>query len=247
MALVPLAKLRTDGGTQIRASTRQGIVDRYADQELAYRARRKEDPKFGLHFPPIEAFWDESYYWLISFHRFFAFQKIGLKATEVYVHLGTLDDAILYAAKSNNDHGLQMDPDDFRSAARALLSNPKWSRMSNRAIADHIGCREKIVRDAADELSASKTQMRDREIDVQRNGTTYTMTPHRKPRLQDLPPAEQAQKINAAEAAARLKLARDTAGKHLERAIEVLAPHAEFSRAVQAVMMAQERLAAAAE
>lgn len=162
---LPLGSIRTDGDTQPRVKTDYEAVDEYAEVMRAKPKRHK--------FPPLDVFWDGESYWLVSgFQRFLAAQKAGLKEFACEVHEGTLADARWFAAATNQDHGVRRSNEDKRKAAEmALILRPKES---NRAIAEHCGVSEGLVRDARKELEASAqiTQMRERE--VQRGGTTYT-------------------------------------------------------------------------
>lgn len=68
MTLLPIADIRTDGGTQSRVQLDWIAVSEYA-------AAMKD----GAQFPPIVVFHDGSDYWLADgFHRLDAANKAGL-------------------------------------------------------------------------------------------------------------------------------------------------------------------------
>ncbi len=66
--LLPINRIRTDGGTQPRAALDINTIRDYA--ELLHN---------GVKFPPVDVFWDRSEYWLADgFHRLRAMQEAGL-------------------------------------------------------------------------------------------------------------------------------------------------------------------------
>ena len=82
--LIPLEKIRRDGGTQPRASINHQTVLEYV-----------EDMKNGDSFPPVVVFYDGEIYWLADgFHRVEAAFGAGLTEIAVKVKQGTRRDAI---------------------------------------------------------------------------------------------------------------------------------------------------------
>jgi hypothetical protein len=143
---LPLDQLRLDGETQPRAELNCATIDDYAE-ELAN----------GAEFPPAEAMFDGSHYWLWSgFHRYHGHKKAGRKTIMVRVTTGTLDDARWLALGTNKDHGLRRSNADKRRAAeRALAMRPE---MSNRAIAEWVGVSYELVNDVRKALTESVSQ-----------------------------------------------------------------------------------------
>ncbi|MBC7784975.1 MAG: ParB N-terminal domain-containing protein, partial [Burkholderiales bacterium] len=87
MPKLAIKKIRTDGGTQPRAALDTFTVDAYAD-----------DMKRGDKFPPVDAFFDGTDYWLArGFHRTAAADRSGRKDIEATIHQGTRRDAILFS------------------------------------------------------------------------------------------------------------------------------------------------------
>jgi transposase len=166
--LVTLADIRTDAGTQPRA----GIdSDRVAQMREAIAADAK--------LPPIEVFYDgEDYYLVDGFHRFTAYREEGHGKVECVVHQGSLEEAQWASYAANQDHdtaGLRRTNDDKRRAVEAALRHPKAAKMSNRAIAEHVGvshqtvmrARQVICNNVADTPAIVRT--------VERAGKTYEM------------------------------------------------------------------------
>lgn len=124
-AALELDKIRTDGGTQTRASLDYETV-------LAYAA----DMQAGDQFPPIEVYYDGSAYWLADgFHRLEATRENGEKHISARVHQGTQRDAVLASASANARHGLRRTNQDKRRAVIRLLKDAEWGQWSDREIA----------------------------------------------------------------------------------------------------------------
>ncbi len=127
--VLPLADLRTDGGTQPRASLSEETVAEYAEAMAA-----------GVRFPPVVAFYDGTDRWLADgFHRVQAAQVAGRDSIEVDIRQGTRRDAVLYAAGANAQHGLRRTNADKRRAVFTLLADPEWSAWSDQEIARRCG------------------------------------------------------------------------------------------------------------
>lgn len=132
----PIARIRRDGGTQSRSSIPAEFTDRYA-----------EDMQRGDIFPPIDVFHDGENYWLANgFIRVSAAEKLKLTEIEIKVHQGTLRDAQLFSFQANCDHGCRRTDDDIDRAIVAMLTDPEWSKWSNREIARRCHTSEKTVR-----------------------------------------------------------------------------------------------------
>jgi hypothetical protein len=131
MAAVKLAisKLRTDCGTQPRAALNMAIVKDYAD---AMRA--------GAKFPPVDAFYDGTDYWLADgFHRCRAASVAELAEIAATVHQGTRQDAQWFSYAANKTNGIYRSNEDKQRAVKAALKHPKSASMSDSAIAKHLG------------------------------------------------------------------------------------------------------------
>lgn len=117
--------IRTDGGTQSRDGLSEATIKEYTEKFLD-----------GAQFPALVVFYDGAEYWLADgFHRIAAAQDAQIDLIECYVMQGTQRDAILFSVGANGRHGLPRTNDDKRRAVQTLLSDPEWSRWSNREIA----------------------------------------------------------------------------------------------------------------
>lgn len=141
---LPTALIRTDGGTQPRASLNQQTVDDYA-RDLAR----------GDVFPPVTVFYDGQSYWLADgFHRLKATQQTGASTITAQVRSGTRREAILYSLGANTSHGLRRSNADKRRAVLTLLSDPEWLLWSNAQIAKQCGVDEGLIRKLKGELTS---------------------------------------------------------------------------------------------
>lgn len=123
--LLKLSQIKATQVTQSRCEINTFQVDDYV-----------EALKNGDQFPPVEVFCNQDDYYLVDgFHRFEAYQKIGLIEVEAIIHDGDLRDAILYAAGVNADHGLPRTYADKRKAALTLLEDSEWGQWSDSEIA----------------------------------------------------------------------------------------------------------------
>jgi len=130
-----ITSIRTDGGTQPRATYHYGIVDSFA-----------EDMEAGANFPPIVVFFDGSDYWLADgFHRVLAAKKIDRSEIDADVRQGTLQDAQWYSYSVNQAHGLRRSNEDKKRAVEAALAHPKAAGMSDDLIADHVGVSQQMI------------------------------------------------------------------------------------------------------
>jgi hypothetical protein len=135
MARLAVDRIRTDGATQPRAAIHEPTVAEYAEAIEA-----------GVVLPPVTVFNDGGTYWLADgFHRVAATKRIGCLDIEVDLRVGTRRDAMLHSFGANATHGLRRTNDDKRRAIVAMLSDPDWSRWSNRQIAKACGVSSDMV------------------------------------------------------------------------------------------------------
>lgn len=141
--LINSENIRTDGGTQARENINYPIVDEYADAMEA-----------GIEFPPLVVFFDGSDYWLADgFHRLYAYRQQGTQPIACEVRSGSQDDAVLYAVGTNSEHGLRRTNADKRKAVMMVLG--RWSKWSDRKIAEACGVSNHLVADARKQLGES--------------------------------------------------------------------------------------------
>ncbi len=130
-----ITTIRTDGGTQPRATYHFGHADAYA-----------EDMEAGAVFPPVVVFYDGADYWLADgFHRVLAATKIGRTDIDADVRQGTQQDAQWYSYSVNQAHGLRRSNEDKERAVEAALRHPKAVGMSDELIATHVGVSSRTV------------------------------------------------------------------------------------------------------
>lgn len=127
--------IRIDGNTQSRVSINQTAV-------LDYSNALSD----GDALPPVTVFFDGVDYWLADgFHRYHAYLNIGRASIPAKIKKGTQRDAIMFGFSANNDHGLRPTTEDKAKSVRAMLNDPEWSEMSDRAIARIAGCSHPTV------------------------------------------------------------------------------------------------------
>jgi hypothetical protein len=120
--MLELTKIRTDGGTQMRAKLSEKVIEEYA---AAMREGHRAD------FPPLVVFFDGTDYWLADgHHRYHAAQRMmhGVRydTFDCEVHRGSRREAIIYAAGANATHGLRRTNADKHRAVMALLDDPEF-------------------------------------------------------------------------------------------------------------------------
>jgi hypothetical protein len=137
--------LRRDGGTQVRETMNAATVQDYADA-LAE----------GVEFPAVTVFFDGEAHWLADgFHRVLAHERAGLVDVLAEVRTGSKEDALIFAAGANRNHGLPMGAGDRRRAVEVLLKTEKWAGKSAREIAAHVGCSPSTVTKIRDEMAST--------------------------------------------------------------------------------------------
>lgn len=158
-----ISQIRMDGGTQPRADINDAVVHEYAEAMTA-----------GATFPPVVVFHDGTDHWLADgFHRVRAALYLGQATIDADVRQGTRRDAILHSVGANAVHGLRRTNEDKRRAVELLLTDPEWSRWSDRRIALQCGVDQKTVLRLRGRLSEELPQMANPTRTVTRNGTTY--------------------------------------------------------------------------
>ena len=145
METLPLGKIRTDGGTQMRVNIDTSTMLEYRDAW-----------KTGVEFDPIDVFYDGTAYWLADgFHRFYGAREAKKKDIVARVHTGSVRDATLFACGANLGHGLRRTSADKRQAVLVLLEDGEWSTWSDRVIADKCGVGNQLVSQVRAELCES--------------------------------------------------------------------------------------------
>jgi hypothetical protein len=169
--MVPLARIPTDQGAQMRVKVRAGVVADYA------AAMKVQIGEGGLRFPAVVLFSDGQEQWLADgFHRVLAARKVGLTEISAEVRPGTQRDAVLFGIWINGVHGLQWTRADKRKAVGVLLADPEWSQWNDREIARRCHVGNSMVSRMRRRLSVSETsetQITGRK--VRRGDSVYVM------------------------------------------------------------------------
>ncbi|MBE3099911.1 MAG: ParB N-terminal domain-containing protein [Planctomycetes bacterium] len=128
-----LDAIRLDGGTQPRVRIDPETVREYAERMCA-----------GDQFPPVQVYYDGTDHWLSDgFHRVKAAVEAGQTTIPAEVWEGTRDDAFWMSLAANKDHGLRRSNDDKARAVKAALAAKP--RLSDGAIAEHVGVSDRMV------------------------------------------------------------------------------------------------------
>lgn len=132
---VPLDRIDTTGGTQMRVRIDDATVVEYRDAMLD-----------GAEFPPVVVFREGGKHWLADgFHRYRARIAAGARDVRALVHVGDRTDAIVFAVGANKTNGLRRTNADKQMAIRAALSIERLAGMSDRAIAELVGVHHETV------------------------------------------------------------------------------------------------------
>lgn len=133
--IIKIDAIRLDGGTQTRGWMDQDNVADYA-----------ELMKNGVVFPPVQIIYDGENYWLTDgFHRVSAAKKAGIADIAADITPGTLQDAQWASYAANKSHGLRRNRHDTQRAIDAALLHPNGANLSDRQIAEYIGCSHPTV------------------------------------------------------------------------------------------------------
>lgn len=163
---IELKRIRSDGGTQMRAGLSQDTINEYV-QAL-------EDAVGAWPFPPVIAYYDGEVYWLADgFHRVAAVKQHERNAAVLTdVRSGSRRDAILHAAGANANHGLRRTNADKRRAVETLLRDQEWARWSDGEIAKRCQVSDRFVAAIRKELSPNGSEIPTERI-VTRGTQTY--------------------------------------------------------------------------
>ncbi len=207
---VAIDLLRIDGGTQIRAALNLDAISDYTHRTVA-----------GEVAPPVDVYFDGSQYWLANgFHRYHAAKVLEQIDIRANVHVGTKDDAILFACGANADNGVPRTATDKRNAVESALRvyAGRGVRGSDEVIAKVCRVSDRFVRSLRQELTTSdlgtvpkltlptKTKGKDgRTRETKNNGK-------KKPKPESIPPEEESEE-HTQEAPRRMNEKHETVRK----------------------------------
>jgi len=125
-----------EGGYLARAKIDQATV---ADYATAYVN--------GETLPPVTVAVDQNgRHWLADgAHRIEALDGLEIDQIDAEIFEGTERDALWFAAGANARHGRRLTRADQQAALEIVLTDPRSEKMSNRAIARHVGCSHPTV------------------------------------------------------------------------------------------------------
>ncbi len=168
MTMVRIDKIRRDDSAQARFATSPDVVREYAETMEKFEC-------LGTPiFPRIVLFFDGADHWLADgFHRVEAANKCGLEEIDADVRPGTQRDAVLFAAGANQDHGLQRNPLDKRTAVKVLLEDPEWSTWSDPVIAEHCGVSHSFVWGIRKDMNPTCFENKSDGVRKGKDGRTY--------------------------------------------------------------------------
>jgi hypothetical protein len=154
---LPIDRLRTDGGLQLRARIDQEHVERLRDAFADVAADQA--------VPAVEVIWDSKDYWVWDGnHRVLGAQQAGRETIRCNVEKGTQRDAILKAAGANHNHGLPRTNADKRHAVLALLADKQWGKRSDRWIADACKVSHPFVASVRADLERKQQAAAERQL-----------------------------------------------------------------------------------
>ena len=131
---MPLDRILSGPGTQIRALIQPAAIARYASA--------MNDP--AIELPPVVVFQDGKRYILADgFHRVAAARKNGLTEIRAEIRPGTHVDALRYALSANTGPGLARTYRDKRRSVALALA--QWPESSTREIARICGVSDPFV------------------------------------------------------------------------------------------------------
>jgi hypothetical protein len=147
-AELAISSIRLDGGTQSRAVLSRVTVTEYSEAMTG-----------GATFPPVVVYRDAGgVQWLADgFHRVHAAQKNGQSAIKAEVRDGSQRDAILFSVSANAAHGLRRSAADKKHAVELLLADGKWSKKSDRWIAEAAGVGHPFVAKVRSQLESDSS------------------------------------------------------------------------------------------
>jgi hypothetical protein len=101
---------------------------------------------------------DGGYYLVDGWHRYHAAQKLDMKDIVVTIHHGNSKDALAFALKANQAHGIRRTNADKRRAVEVALA--EWPDLSSRSLADLCGVSHEFVQQVRDQVSTVDTSTR---------------------------------------------------------------------------------------
>lgn len=142
---LPLAEIVLDADVQPRARIDPRVVEEYVERLDG-----------GHTLPPVDVFDDGQQKLLAEgFHRTEAHRKLGHVEIACLVHQGSKHDAIWFAIKANQTHGLRRTTADKQRAVKMALRHPNGAGMSDSQIAEVVGVSHTMVAKYREKLEST--------------------------------------------------------------------------------------------
>ncbi len=142
---LPLAEIVLDANVQPRAKIDPRVVEEYVERIAA-----------GHTLPPVDVFDDGQQKFLAEgFHRGEAHRKLEHVEIACRVHQGSKQDAIWFAIKANQTHGLRRTTADKQRAVEMALRHPNGAGMSDSQIAEVVGVSHTMVAKHREKLEST--------------------------------------------------------------------------------------------
>ena len=171
---IKLEKLVITAGTDVRSEICEATVLEYG--EAAHKKSK---------FPPLVVFdtKDDGLLLADGFHRYFGFERQGIKEWDCDIRDGTRADAIKFALGCNTTHGLRRSNADKRHSV--LIAFKEFSKLSNRAIAEVCAVSSTLVDEIRGEIEekTEREKLLEEEGQVQAACTSNAETPEKEASL----------------------------------------------------------------
>jgi hypothetical protein len=184
-AAEPPVPILTTGGSAKGVPVKRELLTR--DPEIGARASLDEQTvesyaalmREGVEFPPLVVFDNGDKLFIADgYLRDTASERAGFEIVPCEVRRGTRRDAQLYAIEANGRHGQPLTPADRQRAIERLLSDPEWSRWSDRIIGKLAGVSHSVVNKAR----RRRPELKGRPRVVIRSGQVYEWKQPKEPR-----------------------------------------------------------------
>jgi hypothetical protein len=147
--MINIKDIDVEGSTQVRVNLSLTTLREYSDRMVD-----------GEQFPPVRLARDSSGRLRVidGFHRLQATKGLGRDQILAEVENGTQADALWRALAANKAHGARMSQADRQHAIELALAHSETERMSDHAIALHIGVKGDTVTAHRERLRATTSQ-----------------------------------------------------------------------------------------
>ena len=171
-----LEKIVVTAGTDVRSEISEATVTEYG--EAAHKKAK---------LPPLVVFdtKDDGLLLADGFHRYFGFERQGIKEWDCDIREGTRADAIKFALGCNTTHGLRRSNDDKRHSVMIALK--EFSKLSNRMVAQLCLVDDHTVAEVREEME-EKTERQKLLEEEQAGAEIRTSNDEITEETQDSPP-----------------------------------------------------------